>query len=114
MLGLAVVAISALCAAGDEELSNFAWADRAFSEEVATLPFSFVYGGQPSSALLPAWERRAEVGTADGGQRRILTLTDPVTKLEVRAVATVFGDTPGVDWTVYFTNNGAADTPIIE
>jgi alpha-galactosidase len=77
-------------------------------------PFSFVYGGRPSHMLLPSWERRVEVEPIEGGQRRSLIFTDPDTKLEVRAVATVFTDTPGVDWTIHFTNQGGADTPVLE
>ena len=43
-----------------------------------------------------------------------MTLTDPATGLEVRAVATVYTDTPSVEWTLYFTNKGDKDTPILE
>jgi alpha-galactosidase len=46
--------------------------------------------------------------------RRTLTLQDPTTGLEVRAVATIYEDTAGVDWTLYFSNHGAKDTPVIE
>jgi alpha-galactosidase len=41
-------------------------------------------------------------------------LTDPETGLEVRAEATVYLDTPSVEWTIYFTNKGEKDTPILE
>jgi alpha-galactosidase len=47
-------------------------------------------------------------------QRRTLTLTDRETGLEVRALATVYTDTPAVEWTLYFTNKGDKDTPILE
>ncbi len=77
-------------------------------------PFSFVCGGNPSDKVLPTWERRVELESVDGGQRRSLILTDPATKLELRAVATVFADSPGVDWTIHFTNKGNADTPVLE
>jgi hypothetical protein len=29
-------------------------------------------------------------------------------------VTRIFTDTPGVDWTVYFTNTGNSNTPILE
>ena len=80
----------------------------------ASWPFSFVYGGRPSYMLLPTWERRVESDYFEGGEHRVLIVTDPVTKLEIRAVATIFTDSPGVDWTLYFTNKGDADTPILE
>ena len=79
------------------------------------LPFSFVYSGRPVSQLVDRW--KAVVGRRDAGggkELRILTLTDPETGLEVRAVATIYTDTPGVDWTLDFTNRGKADTPILE
>ena len=79
------------------------------------MPFSFVYGGRRSSELLGKWKRTVTEEPAAGGkQRRILTLTDPETGLEVRAIATVYTDTPSVEWTLYFTNKGDKDTPILE
>ncbi|MBI2298618.1 MAG: alpha-galactosidase [Armatimonadetes bacterium] len=78
------------------------------------LAFSFVYGGKPSAELLPAWRRELSEQTVPGGVVRTLTLTDPATGLEVRAVCTVYTDTPGADWTLHFTNRGQADTPALE
>ncbi len=77
-------------------------------------PFSFVYDGHPSEKLLSAWDRRVEVESLEDGQRRTLILIDPATKLEASAVATVFTDSPGVDWTLHFTNKGDTDTPVLE
>jgi len=81
----------------------------------AELPFSFVYGGRPSAVLLGTWRREETDEEVDASKRRrTLTLTDPQTGLEVRAVATVYTDTPGADWTLHFTNKGSADTPALE
>lgn len=77
-------------------------------------PFSFVYGGRPSHLLLPSWDCREELDCNEGSQHRSLIFTDPATKLEVCATTTVFTDTPGVDWTLYFTNKGDADTLVLE
>jgi alpha-galactosidase len=78
-------------------------------------PFSFVYGGKPSAELTGAWEQSVDVDTGAAGEmRRILTLRDPETGLEVRAVCTVYTDVPGVNWTLYFTNTGATDSPVLE
>ena len=93
------------------------WLDElARRAEVATeLPFSFVYGGRPSSEFIVGWQREVEDQQLDDGRRRrTLTLTDGETALEVRAVCTIYTDTPGVDWMLHFTNRGAEDTPIIE
>ena len=78
------------------------------------IPFSFVYGGRPFDTLLPTWGRHVEAEPFEGGQRRSLILNDPATKLEVHAVVTAFTDSPGVDWTVCFTNKGDADAPVLE
>jgi alpha-galactosidase len=81
----------------------------------AGLPFSFVYGGRPSSEFLRDWTRQLTVeDLGDSVSRRTLTLVDPVTQLELRAVCTVYQDTPGVDWTLHFTNKSAKDSPVLE
>jgi alpha-galactosidase len=71
--------------------------------------------GQPSHEFLSQWKRDVQVKQVDASRRqRTVTLQDPKTGLEVRAVATIYTDTPGVDWTLYLSNHGAKDTPIIE
>jgi alpha-galactosidase len=79
------------------------------------IPFSFVYGGKSSRDFLSQWKRIAieeQINTTM--LRRTLIFTDPNTNLVVKAVANIYIDTPGVDWTIYFTNNGTKDTPFIE
>ena len=78
-------------------------------------PFSFTYGGRPSSELLPTWRlERAERKLDDQRTERTLTYTDPQTGLVVRCVGIEYHDFPTVEWTLYFRNTGAADTPILE
>jgi alpha-galactosidase len=95
---------------------NRNWADELFSSApTGRLPFSFVYGGKPSLELFTRWTREVKDETIGGGAiRRTLTLTDPETRLEVRAVCLIYLDTAGVDWTLYFTNKGDKDSPVIE
>ncbi len=112
---------------------NRRWAEEAFSAErrgaaspwldglagewraETGLPFSFVYGGRPSAELVKDWRRKVEASAVDTTKRRrTLTLTDPKTGLEVRAVCTIYTDAPGADWTLHFSNTGQADTPILE
>ena len=82
---------------------------------VPGIPFSFVYGGKPSSELLPKWKRETKEEQADATRTiKTLSFTDPETGLVVKAIATIYRDTPGVDWTLYFSNNGSKPTPIIE
>lgn len=80
----------------------------------AGLPFSFVYGGRPSSGLVDAWPRSLREETAEGATVRTLTLTDPETSLEVRASCAIYLDSPGADWTLAFTNRGGTDAPVLE
>ncbi len=100
----------------DDVLLNVEWAERAFDAASDSLPpFSFVYDGRQSSEFLGQWKRAVEAQAVDAtARRRVLTFTDPDTGLEVKAVCTVYTDTPGVDWTLHFTNTGSADTPILE
>ena len=106
----------------EEEISlNRQWAEQAFSPGQGgqaaehSLPFSFVYGGRNSSEFLRMWSREVkEEKVSDTMSRRTLTLTDPDTQLEVKAVCLIYLDTAGVDWTVYFTNKGDKDSPVIE
>ena len=79
------------------------------------LPFSFVYGGKPSTELLPKWKCESSDEPPDATKSvRTLKFTDPGTGLVVKAVATIYRDTPGVDWTLYFSNNGSKPTPMLE
>jgi alpha-galactosidase len=92
---------------------NRQWAAQAFTASPG--PFSFIYGGRASAELAQTWKRENREETVNAATlRRTLTLTDPGTGLEVRAVATIYTDLPGVDWTLYFTNKGTNDTPVLE
>ncbi|MCC6442244.1 MAG: alpha-galactosidase [Armatimonadetes bacterium] len=95
---------------------NRQWAERMFSAEPeSALPFSFQYGGQELREFIGSWKREiSEEAPDDTCRFRTLTLIDPETGLEARAVVTIYTDTPGVDWTLYLTNRGSARTPIIE
>jgi len=103
---------------------NRKWAESAFSARIAGkpsdpikpgIPFSFVYGGRNSSEFLDGWKKEVMNEKIDATmRRRTLTLTDPETNLEVRAVATIYTNTAGVDWTLFFTNKGNKDTPVLE
>jgi alpha-galactosidase len=84
-------------------------------EAETDLPFSFVLDGKPSREFLGQWKRSIQTEPIDEKKsRRTVTLQDPNTGLEVRAVAMIYRDTPGVDWTIYFTNHGTKDSPVLE
>jgi alpha-galactosidase len=91
---------------------NRKWAENSFSHHI---PFSFVYGGKNSADFLDKWKSQVKDEKIDTTKRRLtLILNDPETGLEVRAIATIYTDTAGVDWTLHFTNKGGKDTPVLE
>jgi len=78
-------------------------------------PFSFVYDGRRSAALLPLWERAEEDGAArDGRALQVITCANPPSGMEVRCEVTRFPDFPAVEWVLRFTNAGQTDSPILE
>jgi len=81
----------------------------------ASPPFSFIYDGQPSTDLLKTWKVYRTSKKRDGNRTEYtVAYSDPKTGLVVRCVSVEYHDFPTVEWTVYFKNAGATDTPIIE
>ncbi len=99
---------------GDAHSAN-GWLNEHLLSEKAQLPFSFAYDRQGSSALLKAWQKKIETKQLDGGRtKHIVIWTDPKTGLQVRLEALEFADSPVLEWTVYFKNDGQADAPMLE
>jgi alpha-galactosidase len=111
----AVLAVSPTAAEIDRARQWMAARFEAGAEATDVGPFfSFTYGGKPSAELLKTWElKRVTRKLDDTRTERTLTYTDPKTGLVVRCVGIEYGDFPTVEWTLYFKNTGAADTPII-
>lgn len=77
--------------------------------------FSFSYDGRNSDELLPKWKREQSSKKLDNARtEERITWTDPGTGLEVRCEGVKYADFPAVEWTVYFKNNGQANTPTLE
>src|SRR5262245_23696499 len=89
------------------------WAEEGFGDKPpAEPPFSFHYGGKASADLLPNWRvQRSSRQLDERRTQRTLVWTDPTTGLEVRSVAVQYRDFPIVEWTLYFKNAGAKNTP---
>ncbi len=78
-------------------------------------PFSFTYGGKPSSELLKAWRRERRIRELDANRAETtLTYADPQSGLVLRVVSVAYRDFPSVEWTLYFKNSGTAPTPLLE
>ena len=77
-------------------------------------PFSFIYDGQSSSKVLPAWGRAETDKTLDQHRtRHVIGWTNNV--LQVRCVAVEYKDYPMVEWTVYLKNiSPTSPTPILQ
>jgi len=87
---------------------------RVKSVSIAEPPFSFVYGGRPSSDLLKTWQNSRNTRKLDTQRtEHTLVYTDPTTGLQVRCVFVVYDDFPTAEWTLYFKNTGSTDTPIL-
>jgi alpha-galactosidase len=78
-------------------------------------PFSFNYGGKPSSDFISTWKIERFSRSMDQERKEhIVTYADPSTGLMVRCVGVEYLDFPTVEWTLHLTNSGSSDTPIIE
>lgn len=99
----------------DEMAETRRWAAAHLEEEKTLKPFfSFTYGGKPSAELLKTLElKRASRQLDDKRMEHTLTYTDPKTGLTIRCVGVEYRDFPTVEWTLYFKNTSAKDTPIL-
>jgi len=78
-------------------------------------PFSFLYGGKPSSELLGRWQRRLSQSKGGKGFSAYqITWRDPDTALECRLELKAYDNYPALDWVVYFKNTGNRDSKILE
>ncbi|MBX7257046.1 MAG: NPCBM/NEW2 domain-containing protein [Candidatus Hydrogenedentes bacterium] len=77
-------------------------------------PFSFQYGDKSSTEVLSRFEKHSSTGQLDDNRlRHEIIYRDPVTSLEIRCIVVEYFDFPTVEWTLYFKNAGAKDTPIL-
>jgi alpha-galactosidase len=91
------------------------WVQAHLTDAKAKLPFSFIYDGKASAALLAKWPKKVHTTKIDANRTwRALIRTDPKTGLEVRCEAVEYADYPAIEWTVYFKNTGTTNTPILE
>ena len=81
------------------------------------VPFSFIFNGQASSTsnLFPTWVS-SRVDTVLDATRTQHTLfwTNSGNGLQVKCVAVEYSDFPVVEWTVYLTNAGTVNTPMLQ
>jgi alpha-galactosidase len=118
ILGPALIANYASAATLDESVDTYQhnqWLKEHLLNDNAQLPFSFAYDRQGSSALLKVWPKKIETKQLDGDRtEHIVIWADPKTGLQVRVSALEFANSPVVEWTAYFKNDGKVDAPILE
>jgi alpha-galactosidase len=90
------------------------WIIASFGPETSVPPFSFRYGGQYSAGLLKTWNAERTSKVLDEFRiQHTLTYTDSKTDLEVRCIIVEYKDFPTIEWTLFFKNTGASDSPIL-
>jgi alpha-galactosidase len=118
ILGLALMAncveVTGLDQTGGTRQEN-QWLQEHLLNDKAQVPFSFLYDRQGSSTLLKAWPKKTETKQLDSVRtQHIVIWADPKTGLQVRLEALEFANSPVVEWTAYFRNEGKADAPMLE
>ncbi|MCC6493830.1 MAG: alpha-galactosidase [Pirellulales bacterium] len=90
------------------------WFEESFGADGSKVPFSFNLGDESSADVLKRSQVDARTENVDGNRiRRSITWADPKTGLETKVVAVQYADYPSIEWTAYFKNAGANDTPVI-
>ena len=114
----AMVAVCGVSAGGfgamatpEEVALRDAWVKAKVFGAASEVPFSFVYGGKTSGALIPDWTATVFEGGTFAAK---CVWTDPATGLDVRMAFATVPDYAVVEWTLRFTNTGTSDTPLIE
>lgn len=75
-------------------------------------PFAFNLDGKPFASL--GWAPARASRKLDAARsEHTLVYADPKSGLQVRCVAVEYHDFPTLEWTVYFTNTGSSDSPLI-
>jgi alpha-galactosidase len=91
------------------------WTQEHFLAPSVKMPFSFLYDGQASDGLLADWTKKTDSKKLDPKHtQHTISWLDPASGLEIRCVAVDYADFPAVEWTVYFKNTGANNTPILK
>ena len=89
------------------------WLEEAL-EPTGRLPFSFRYGGSPSAGLLRTCAFTKEVRALDAGADRITAAYQLADGLQATVQCTYYKDTPAVEWSLSFRNNGGKNSAVLE
>ncbi len=91
------------------------WFGDAADPAPGLFPGSLLMDGKATAQSPDAWKR--EISPAlekDGVLRRTLTLTHPASGLVVRYEGVRYLNFPAIEWTAYYKNTGAKDSPLLQ
>lgn len=112
---LATSNLLAVAPSRDEFAARAKWSDANLRSNSLLPPFSFIYRDARSADFLSSWKFESRTQELDASRVEYArTWTDAATGLQVRCITVEYRDFPAVEWTVYFKNTGANDTPILE
>lgn len=122
VVGILILTSCTIAAAQDKSMGqprvvrqDNLWLQEHLLNDQAQLPVSFVYDRQGSGALLKTWPKKTETNQLDSMRtKHVVVWTDPKSGLHFRVEALEFANSPVVEWTAYFKNDGKADAPILE
>ena len=90
------------------------WMNAALMGDGKDAPFDFAIGDMTFRAESASWAAAVEKSeTAENGDISFVKTYSSPSGLEVRLVAAYYELTATVEWTVYLTNHGAANTPVV-
>jgi len=116
ILAWALLAFGALRADGQTAAVSPTTADGSVALQAwkSAPPFSFNYGGKPSTEFLSSWTRTGDAVSGEGDSVSRCSYIDPVTRLRVTAEIQTYAGYDAVEWVLRFRNEGTTDTPIID
>jgi alpha-galactosidase len=116
LLVIVLAATSANAAAADSPAGHQNnWLQEHLLSDKSQPPVTFAYDRQGSSALLKDWPKKVETKHLDDVRTQYNVIwTDPKTALQFRIEALEFANSPVVEWTAYFKNDGKSDAPMLE
>lgn len=77
-----------------------------------SLPVSFSYGEKKLQGI--PWKAQVDWKRIDANlTHTTITAMDPETKLQIKAICEQYNDFPVLEWTVFLTNMGEENTPVI-
>lgn len=88
------------------------WID-AFFDNHNGVPFSFTLEGQPSDRFITTWPCTIEESIDADRRKKIITLVDPESRLQLLCECVYWDGEDAVDWVLRFKNLGDVDSPVI-